>query len=92
MAAAALFLPLSAGCCFAGEEPTWEACENLDGWKNVRQCQDQVIAWWDKRLNAAYQKQKKQCSTAECQKKLLEAERAWIRFDILPSLKGGDSC
>lgn len=83
VAAAALFLPLSAGYCTADEEPKWEACGDLDGWNNVRECQDRVVAWWDKRLNAAYQKQKKQCSTAECPKKLQEAERAWIRYKDL---------
>jgi len=51
----------------------------LQSWE----CQDRVVAWWDKRLNAAYQKQKKQCSTAECPKKLQEAERAWIRYKDL---------
>lgn len=83
VAAAALFLPLSAGYGTADEEPKWESCGDLDGWSNVRECQDRVVAWWDKRLNAAYQKQKKQCSTAECPKKLQEAERAWIRYKDL---------
>ena len=80
---AALFLPLSAVFCLADEEPKWEACEDLGGWTNVRKCQDRVVAWWDTRLNVAYQKQKKQCSTAECPKLLQEAERAWIRYKDL---------
>lgn len=79
-ASAALFLPLFTVECFAGEEPKWETCADLDGWSNVRECQDSVVAWWDKRLNAAYQKQKKQCPTAECPKELQEAEQAWIRY------------
>lgn len=83
VAAAALFLSLSAGYCRADEEPKWEFCGKLDDWSKVRECQDQVVAWWDKRLNAAYQKQKKQCSTTECSKKLQEAEQAWIRYKDL---------
>ena len=80
VAAAALFLPVFGGSCFAGEEAKWESCEDLDGWGNIRECQERVTAWWDKRLNAAYQKQKKQCPTAECPKKLQEAERAWLKY------------
>ncbi|MCR5259000.1 MAG: DUF1311 domain-containing protein, partial [Desulfovibrio sp.] len=73
----------------AGGEPDWNACWNVTGWGNVRECQEKAIAWWDRRLNAAYQRQKKACPTAQCPKKLLDAERAWIRYrDLMEEAAG----
>ncbi len=88
--AAALSLPLLCqDCSAAGGEPSWEACDDLGGNANVRMCQDKVVAYWDKRLNAAYQKVKKNCGTAQCPKKLQNAEREWIKYrDLMVEAAG----
>ena len=91
-AAAVLALPLLCGDGFAaGGEPDWNACGELTGWDSVRECQENAVAYWDKRLNAAYGKQKKDCPTAQCPKKLQEAERAWIRYRDLMEEAAGEA-
>ena len=91
--AATLSLPLLfPDCSAADEEPSWEACGELDGGDNARMCQDKAATYWDKRLNAAYQQASKNCKTAHCRKKLREAERAWIKYrDLMAEATGEDA-
>lgn len=91
--AATLSLPLLfPDCSAADEEPSWEACGELDGDDNARMCQDKAATYWDKRLNAAYQQVSKNCNTAHCRKKLREAERAWIKYrDLMAEAAGEDA-
>ena len=91
--AATLSLPLLfPDCSAADEEPSWEACGELDGDDNARMCQDKATTYWDKRLNAAYQQVSKNCNTAHCRKKLREAERAWIKYrDLMAEAAGEDA-
>lgn len=91
--AATLSLPLLfPDCSAADEEPSWEACGELDGDDNARMCQDKAATYWDKRLNAAYQQVSKNCKTAHCRKKLREAERAWIKYrDLMAEAAGEDA-
>ncbi len=81
IAALAAALPLLCpDCSAAGGEPSWETCDKQNTTSEARICQGEVIDYWDKRLNAAYQKVRKNCETAQCQKKLQNAERAWIKY------------
>ncbi|MCR5258165.1 MAG: lysozyme inhibitor LprI family protein [Desulfovibrio sp.] len=91
--AATLSLPLLfPDCSAADEEPSWEACGELDGDDNARMCQDKAATYWDKRLNVAYQQVSKNCKTAHCRKKLREAERAWIKYrDLMAEAAGEDA-
>ena len=90
--AAALSLPLLCpDCSAAGGEPGWEACDEQESRHEVRECQRKVIGYWDKRLNAAYQKVRKNCETAQCPKKLQEAERAWITYRDLMIEAAGEA-
>ena len=92
IAALAATLPLLCpDCSAAGEEPSWEACDEQASNHEVRECQSKVIGYWDKRLNAAYQKVRKNCETAQCPKKLQDAERAWIKYRDLMTEAAGEA-
>ncbi|MBQ1844416.1 MAG: DUF1311 domain-containing protein [Desulfovibrio sp.] len=88
--AAAISLPLLCpDCSAADEEPIYEACSELVG-SDARMCQDKATAYWDKRLNAAYQQVRKSCRTAQCREKFRNAERAWIEYRNLIAEAAGE--
>ncbi len=88
--AAAISLPLLCpDCSAADEEPSYEACSELVG-SDARMCQDKATAYWDKRLNAAYQQVRKNCRTAQCREKFRNAERAWIVYRNLIAEAAGE--
>ncbi len=88
--AAAISLPLLCpDCSAADEEPSYEACSELVG-SDARMCQDKATAYWDKRLNAAYQQVRKSCRTAQCREKFRNAERAWIVYRNLIAEAAGE--
>ncbi len=90
--AAALSLPLlCSNCSAAGGEPSWEACFEQNTRNEERECHGKVIDYWDKRLNAAYRKVRKNCETEQCPKMLQDAERAWIKYRDLMTQAAGEA-
>ena len=62
----------------------------------TRECMRKAHAYWDRKLNENYRAAKESCSSKACAKKLLEAERAWLKWrdlmaELLYESRGGGS-
>ena len=89
------------GPCLAGEEelaPGYNACMEKAYGDDVetRECMRKAHAYWDRKLNENYRAAKESCSSKACAKKLLEAERAWLKWrdlmaELLYESRGGGS-
>ena len=92
-------LALAAPAC-AEEElaPGFNACMDRSGGvtANMIECMNDAHDYLDKRLNQVYKKARTECEDDACRKKLLEAERAWIKYrdamsDAVWAMNGGGS-
>ena len=80
------------GPCLAGEEelaPGSKACleQAYGNDPETRDCLRKAHAYWDRKLNENYKAAKASCASKACAKKLLEMERAWIKYrDLMAEL------
>ena len=97
---ASLVLAASGPCPAGGEElaPGSDACLEKAYGNDVetRDCLRKAHAYWDRKLNENYRTARESCLSKSCAKKLLEAERAWIKWrdlmaELLLESRGGGS-
>ncbi len=94
-------VPLAFAVPASAEEelaPGYDACiEKSDGvTADMIECMNKAHAYLDKRLNDVYKKARADCEDDACRKKLLDAERAWIKYrdamaDAVWAMNGGGS-
>lgn len=78
MALAAALAVLPCGTASAAQgEPDWLACDRQEGIDRVQACRERIIAWWERRLDAAAREGALQCSDIPCRARIQQSMDAW---------------